>query len=72
MACEPLDYEQEERAFLRAMEGLEISFEICDTGSFDELLRRADKFTPHLVHLVGQAKVKDGQGLFSFQKEGKA
>ncbi|MGA9098965.1 MAG: tetratricopeptide repeat protein, partial [Methanotrichaceae archaeon] len=71
MACEPLDYEQEERAFLRSMEGLEISFEICDTGSFDELLRRADKFTPHLVHLVGQAKVKDGQGLFSFQKEGK-
>ncbi len=71
MACEPLDYEQEESAFLRAMEGLEISFEICDTGSFDELLRRAGKFMPHLVHLVGQAKEKAGQGLFSFQNEGK-
>jgi len=71
MVCEPLDYEQEEREFLRSIEGLEISFEICDTGSFDELLRRADKFMPHLVHLVGLTKMKDSQGLFSFQKEGK-
>lgn len=71
MACEPLDYEQEERAFLRAMDGLEISFEICDTGSFGELKERAAKLMPHLVHLVGQGKVKDGQGLFSFQKGGK-
>lgn len=71
MACEPLNYEQEEREFLKAMEGLEISFEICDMGSFAELLRRADEFMPHMVHLAGQAKVKDDQGLFSFQKEGK-
>ncbi|MFB3764676.1 MAG: tetratricopeptide repeat protein [Methanotrichaceae archaeon] len=71
MACEPLDYEREEKVFLKAMEGLEISFEICDTGGFGELLRRVDKFKPHLVHLLGQAKEKYGLGLFSFQKEGK-
>ncbi|HSD56844.1 MAG TPA: ATP-binding protein, partial [Methanotrichaceae archaeon] len=70
MVCEPLDYEQEERSILRAMEGLDIVFEICDAGSFDELLRRAESFHPHLIHLLGQGKMKDGKAHFSFQAEG--
>lgn len=71
MACEPLDYEQEERAFLQAMEGVDASFEICDTNGFGELLRCADNFRPHIVHLVGKGGVRDGQGQFSFQSEGR-
>ena len=70
MVCEPLDYEQEERSILRAMEGLDIVFEICDAGSFDELLRRAESFHPRLIHIFGQGKMKDGKARFSFQAEG--
>jgi tetratricopeptide (TPR) repeat protein len=70
MACEPLDYEQEERSILRAMEGLDIAFEICDAGGFDELVRRAESFHPHLIHLFGQGKMKDGKAHFSFQAVG--
>ncbi len=69
MACEPLDYEQEERSILRAMAGLDVVFEICDTGSFDELLHRAEPFHPHLIHLLGQGKTKDGKAHFAFQTE---
>lgn len=71
MACEPLDYEHEERAFLQAMEGLDASFEICDTNGFGELLRCADSFRPHIVHVVGKGGVKDGQGRLSFQSKGR-
>ncbi len=70
MACEPLGYEQEERAFLQAIEGLNVSFEICNTGGFGELLRCADDFQPHIVHIVGKSSIKDGQGQLSFQKDG--
>lgn len=72
MACEPLDYEQEERAFLQAIEGLDVSFEICDTNGFGELLRCSDSFRPYIVHVVGKGVVKDGQGRLSFQSEGRA
>jgi tetratricopeptide (TPR) repeat protein len=70
MACEPLDYEQEERSIIRAMEGLDIAFEICDSGSFDELVRRTESFHPHLIHLFGQGRLKDGKAHFSFQAVG--
>jgi hypothetical protein len=70
MACEPLDYEQEERSILGAMEGLDIAFEVCDSGSFDELVRRAESFHPHLIHLFGRGRMKDGKAHFSFQAVG--
>lgn len=70
MACEPLDYESEERAMLQAAEGLEMVLEICDAGSFEELKRRTRAFRPHLVHLAGQGKRREGQARFSFQGEG--
>ncbi len=70
MACEPMDYEQEEISIIRAMEGLNIAFEICDTGSFDELVRHAESFHPHAIHLFGQGKIKNGKAHFSFQSEG--
>lgn len=69
MACEPLDYEQEERSMLRAMAGLNIDFEICDMGSFDDLLRHAEHFRPHLIHLFCQGKIKDGRAHFAFQTD---
>jgi tetratricopeptide (TPR) repeat protein len=70
MACEPMDFELEEMAFLQGIEGLDIRFEICDTCSFAELVRRAERFRPHLVHLVGQGSVKDGQANFAFRNDG--
>ncbi len=70
MACEPLDYESEERWILQAAEGLEMALEICDAGSFDELKRRARAFRPHIVHLAGQGKRREGQARFTFQGEG--
>ncbi|HUI39371.1 MAG TPA: tetratricopeptide repeat protein [Methanothrix sp.] len=70
MACEPLYYEKEEIWMLQAAEGLEMALEICNTGSFEELKRRVRAFRPHIVHLVGQAKRREGQARFSFQGEG--
>ncbi len=69
MACEPLDYEGEERSILRAMDGRDIAFEVCDSGSFEELLIRAKSFQPHLVHLVGLGKIMNGRAHFSFQAD---
>lgn len=70
MDCEPLDYDQEERSILRAMVRLDIAFEICETCSFDDLLRRAKSFHPHLIHLIGQGRIQDGKARFAFQAEG--
>jgi tetratricopeptide (TPR) repeat protein len=70
MACQPLDYAQEEVEFLQVMEGLDAAFEVCDTGLLQELKGRAAAFRPHLVILVGQAVAKDKRGLFSFQGQG--
>lgn len=69
MACEPLDYEQEERSILKAMAGIDVAFEICDTGSFDEIIRSSERFRPHLVHIFGQVKMHDGRARFVFQTE---
>jgi tetratricopeptide (TPR) repeat protein len=70
MACQPLDYSAEEKEFLKDMEGLDAAFQVCDTGLFQELQRRAAAFHPHLVCLFGQAVIKDKKGLFSFQGQG--
>jgi tetratricopeptide (TPR) repeat protein len=70
MACEPMDFDLEESSFLQGMEGLDILFEICDTCSFEELVRRAERLRPHLVHIVGTGGVKDDQANFTFQKDG--
>lgn len=70
MVCEPLDYEQEERMILQALEGLDIAFEICGSGSFEELLCRAKSFQPHLIHLFGLGKMSEGRAHFTFQAEG--
>lgn len=70
MACQPMDYSQEEKEFLQAMEGLDAAFEVCDAGRFQELKGRAAAFRPHLVILVGQTVAKEKKGLFSFQGQG--
>lgn len=70
MACEPLDYEKEEIGMLQAAEGLQMAFEICDAGSFEELRRHARAFRPHIVHLAGQGKRREGRACFSFQGDG--
>lgn len=70
MVCEPLDHEQEEISILRAMQGLNIAFEICDEGSFDGILSRAKSFRPHLVHLFGLGKNSGGRAHFSFEGAG--
>ncbi|MHC1687134.1 MAG: tetratricopeptide repeat protein [Methanothrix sp.] len=68
-ACEPLDYDLEEQGFLRAMEGRDAVLQIGDLGTFDELKMFAKTFRPHLIHLVGQAKMSGGKALFVMQDE---
>jgi tetratricopeptide (TPR) repeat protein len=70
MACRPLDYSAEEKEFLEDLKGLDVAFEVCDAGTFQELRERAAAFRPHLVCLVGQAVVKEKKGLFTFQGPG--
>ncbi len=69
MACEPLDYAQEERSILKSMAGIDVAFEICDTGSFDEIIRSTERFRPHLVHIFCQAKMQDGRARLVLQTE---
>ncbi|MCJ7445635.1 MAG: ATP-binding protein, partial [Methanotrichaceae archaeon] len=69
MACAPYDYGYEERSLLRAIEGLDVIVRICDTGNFEELKKEAASFRPHLVHLVGQGKIKENSGYFAFEAE---
>ncbi|RQW81589.1 MAG: hypothetical protein EHM14_00270 [Methanothrix sp.] len=69
VACEPLDYALEEQGFLRTMEGRDAVLQIGDLGTFDELKMHAKTFRPHLVHLVGLAKISSGKALFVVQDE---
>lgn len=69
LACDPLDYEQEERWFLKAVQGQNVVFEICDKGSLAELKSRAKSLRPHLVHIIAQAKMKEGKAHLSFSSE---
>jgi len=69
-ACAPrqsLDYAKEEEAFFKALEGMEVVWDLCDLGTFEELGKRVDEFGPQIVHLVGQGVVKDGQNYFAFE-----
>jgi len=59
------DYEREESEMLKVAEGLEISLEISDSGTLEELKSLAESFRPHLVHLVGQARMSGVQASFS-------
>jgi tetratricopeptide (TPR) repeat protein len=69
IACKPLDYEKEELAMLRLIGGLDAVLRIGDTGSFEELGKQVETFRPHILHLVGQGKLKDGVSYFSFESE---
>ena len=67
MACSPtdqapLDYELEEESLLKATVGLEVAFDSCDLGTFEELQGKVSEFQPHIVHLTGHGIVMDGQG----------
>ena len=59
------DFEREESEILKVAEGLEISLEISDSGTLEELKSLAESFRPHLVHLVGQARMSGVQASFS-------
>lgn len=68
-ACAPrqsLDYAREEESFFKALDGMDVVWDSCDFGTFEELGKRADEFGPQIVHLVGQGVVKDGQNYFAF------
>ena len=69
-ACAPrqsLDYAREEESFFKALDGMEVVWDSCDLGTFEELGKRVDEFRPQIVHLVGQGVVKDGQNYFAFE-----
>ena len=61
MACapvdqNPLDYDLEEEALLRAISG-DVIFDSCDMGTFDELRQKVTQLQPHVVHLTGHGFV---------------
>ncbi len=70
VACDPSNYEQEERWMLQATEGLDMVLEISDTGTWEELKSLAMTFRPHLVHLVGQGRMNGGSARFAMAGEG--
>lgn len=61
------DYTVEEESFIKALEGLNVLWDSCDMGTFEELTKRADNFRPQIVHLVGQGVEKDGLNYFAFE-----
>jgi tetratricopeptide (TPR) repeat protein len=61
------NYSREEESFIKALEGLDIVWDSCNLGTFDELARQVDGFRPMIVHLVGQGVAKDGQNCFAFE-----
>ena len=70
VSCQPLDYELEDRSVIRAMEGLDLAFTLCNTGSFKEFAGRIREFRPHLVHVLAHSQSKDGQSFLAFEGEG--
>lgn len=52
-----LDYEREEEYLLRAISGLDVSFDSADLGSFQDLRDHVEQFQPHVVHLTGHGAV---------------
>ena len=59
------DFEREESEILKMAEGLDMLLEISDSGTLEELKSLAESFRPHLVHLVGQARMSGVQASFS-------
>lgn len=70
LAAETLEYEREESQILKVSEGLDMVLEISDTGTLEELKSLAEALRPHLVHLVGQARMTGAQALFSMAGSG--
>ena len=59
------DFEREESEMLKMAEGLDLSLEISDSGTLEELKSLAGSFRPHIVHLVGQLRMSGVQAGFS-------
>jgi len=52
-----LDYEREEEYLLKAISGLDVTFDSGDLGSFQDLQNHVEQFQPHVVHLTGHGAV---------------
>lgn len=61
------DHVGEEESFIKASEGLDVLWDSCDLGTFEELTKRTDSFRPQIIHLVGQGVEKDGLNYFAFE-----
>ena len=59
------DFEREESEMLKMAAGLDMSLEISDSGTLEELKSLAGSFRPHIVHLVGQLRISGVQAGFS-------
>lgn len=62
-----MDCPSEEESLYRAVEGLAITLDCGDLGTFDEQRQRAGELLPHIVHLAGQAVSKEGSIYFAFE-----
>ena len=68
-ACDPLSFDDELRSMMESLGGSQVIFEVCDTGTLEELRTSVEQFKPHLVHISGQAAVKGGIPQFTFEGE---
>lgn len=75
-ACAPsdqpnLDFEKEEETILRIADQLgdKLHLDIAEAGSFDDLVTLISQRKPHVVHLSGHGRVKEGLGYFAFENE---
>ncbi|HWQ19169.1 MAG TPA: tetratricopeptide repeat protein [Methanotrichaceae archaeon] len=70
VACGPkqsMDCPSEEEALYSALEGMSITLDCGDLGTFEELRQMTGQLRPQIVHLAGQAVSKEGSIYFAFE-----
>ncbi|MDM7935719.1 MAG: AAA family ATPase [Methanothrix sp.] len=69
MGSAPLDHEGEALSVIRAAEGLDLILEIGETGTLQELRDLTAALRPHLVHLLAEGRMVEGEPRLVFQGE---
>ncbi|VVB70480.1 Tetratricopeptide repeat protein [uncultured archaeon] len=70
LASEPPDHEVEQKRIIRSLQGVDMDWQICESGSWSELKETARVFRPHLVHIAAPAKISGGKAMLSLERDG--
>ncbi|HOT07225.1 MAG TPA: tetratricopeptide repeat protein [Methanotrichaceae archaeon] len=60
-----LEWDGTEEGIIDSLQGLDLTFHICDQGRFDEIADSCGRLCPHVLHLVGHC----GEMGFAFEDE---